>query len=49
MQCVQGGIQYFLKKFGDDNISPLNAFKAARLFSLQRIMIYNLRLLISIH
>ena len=33
LNCVQGGIDYFMSKFGSDTSAPLNAFKAARLFS----------------
>lgn len=37
MNCVKGGIDYFKDKFGDDSATPLNAFKAARLFSPYKV------------
>ena len=37
MNCVQSGIDYFQKKFGDETQCPLAAFKAARLFSPPRV------------
>ena len=37
MNCVKDGIEYFNNKFGDDSASPLNAFKAARLFSPSKV------------
>ena len=33
INCVKGGIKYFKDKFGDDTATPLNAFKAAQLYS----------------
>ena len=37
MSCVKAGLKYFENKFGDDSTSPLNVFKAARLFSPSKI------------
>ena len=37
MSCVKDGIKYFQDKLGNDSAHPLNAFKAARLFSPSKI------------
>lgn len=37
MNCVNGGIKYFQDKFSNDSRPPLNAFKAARLFSPSKV------------
>ena len=34
--CIQSGINYFHKTLGDDEVNPVTAFKAARLFSLSK-------------
>ena len=35
--CLKPGIDYFLARFGNDTVSPLSAFKAARLFSPRKV------------
>ena len=37
LSCVKGGLDYFQEKFGNDSISPLNAFRAARYLSPSKV------------
>ena len=35
--CLKPGIDYFLARFGNDTVSPLSGFKAARLFFPRKV------------
>ena len=37
LSCVKGGLDYFQEKFGNDSISPLNAFRAAQYLSPSKV------------
>ena len=37
LHCVKDALLYFQSKFGDDSLSPLNVFKAARYFMPSKI------------